>query len=58
MNFLPIRQSFTDVKLTDCGTDLSSVRFAKVRCGGLAPNRYICRGILSSAPMDRFQVQR
>ena len=24
----------------DCGTDLSIVRFEKVRCGGLAPNRY------------------
>jgi len=40
MNFLPIRQSFTDVKLIGCGTDLSRVRYYKVRCGGLAPNRY------------------
>jgi len=39
MEILPTLQIKTDAKLMDCGTDLSSVRFEKVRCGGLAPNR-------------------
>ena len=47
MNFLSINLTFTDVKLMDCGTDLSIVRFEKVRCGGLAPNRYAALHVLS-----------